>query len=62
MILAGKCRFIFSGTNQIPSLSLKSFKALTKKESGNSIKMLRLDGEGEYDSHEFSDFCKQHGI
>ena len=26
------------------------------------IKILRSNGGGEYDSHEFSDFCKQHGI
>ena len=24
--------------------------------------MLKSDGGGEYDSHEFLDFCKQHGI
>ena len=40
----------------------KEFKALIEKQSGKSIKMLRSDGGGEYDSHEFSDFCKQHGI
>ena len=36
----------------------KEFKALTEKQSGKSIKMIRSDGGGEHDSHEFSDFCK----
>ena len=40
----------------------KEFKALTESQFGKSIKMLRSDGGGEYDSHEFSHFCKQHGI
>ena len=40
----------------------KDFKAFTEKQSGKSIKMLRLDGGGEYDSHEFTDLCKKHGI
>ena len=40
----------------------KEFKALTKKKFGKFIKVLRSDGGGEYDSHEFLDFCKHHGI
>ena len=41
----------------------KEFKALNEKQSGKFIKVLRLDGGGEYDSHdEFIDFCKQDGI
>ena len=40
----------------------KDFKALTEKQYGKFIKILRSDGGGEYNSHEFSDFCKQHGI
>ena len=36
----------------------KEFKVLTEKHYGKFIKMLRLDGGGEYDSHEFTDFCK----
>ena len=40
----------------------KEFKALTEKQSGKFIKMLRSDGGGEYDSHEFSNFCKKHVI
>ena len=41
---------------------LNKFKALTKRHYGKFIKMLKSDGGGEYDSHEFLDFCKQHGI
>ena len=33
-----------------------------KKKFRQSIKALRLVGGGEYDSHEFTEFCKQHGI
>ena len=40
----------------------KEFKDLTKKKSGNFIKVLRSDGGGEYDSCAFLDFYKQHGI
>ena len=40
----------------------KEFKALTEKQSGKSIKVLKLDGGGEYDSHDFTGFCKHHGI
>ena len=40
----------------------KEFKDPTEKQSGKFIKLLRSDGGGEYDSHEFTDFCKQHGI
>ena len=40
----------------------KEFKALTKKQSRTFIKVLRSDGGDEYDSHDFTYFCKQHGI
>ena len=40
----------------------KEFKAEAKKQSGKFVKVLRSDGGGEYDSREFVDFCKQHGI
>ena len=40
----------------------KELKALTKKKFGMFIKMLRSDGGGEYDSNDFSDFYKHHGI
>ena len=40
----------------------KSFKAMDEKESNKIIKVLRLDGGGEYMSNEFMDFCNYHGI
>jgi transposase InsO family protein len=40
----------------------KEFRALVEKQSGKSVKILRSDGGGEYDSNEFTDYCKQHGI
>ena len=40
----------------------KEFKAEGEKQSGKFVKVLRSNGGGEYDSREFVDFCKQHGI
>ena len=38
------------------------FKALTEKQSGHSIKVLRTDRGGEFTSNEFNKFCKEQGI
>lgn len=40
----------------------KNFKALVEKESGRSIKALRTDRGGEYNSTEFANFCESNGI
>ena len=40
----------------------KNFKVLIEKESGHSIKVLRTDRGGEYNSYEFANFCEMHGI
>ena len=40
----------------------KEFKAEAEKQSGRFVKVLRSDGGGEYDSREFVEFCKHHGI
>ena len=40
----------------------KYFKTLTEKQSGKFIKVLSSDGGGEYDSHDFTYVCTQHGI
>ena len=40
----------------------KDFKALTQRNSGKFMKVLRSNGEGEYDSNDFSYFYKKHGI
>ena len=42
--------------------AFKSFKALVEKEAGISIKVLRTDRSGEYNSEEFGDFCDKQGI
>ena len=60
MILAGKFGCISSNTNMISKF--KEFKAEAEKQSGKFIKVLRSDKGGEYESNEFIDFCKQHGI
>ena len=55
--------WIYFLRNKLETFSkFKEFKALTEKQSEKSIKILRSDGGGEYDSHEFSNFCKHHGI
>ncbi|GKB28169.1 retrovirus-related pol polyprotein from transposon TNT 1-94 [Tanacetum coccineum] len=40
----------------------KEFKARVEKQSGSFIKCLRTDRGGEYNSTEFKEFCKEHGI
>ena len=35
---------------------------MVEKQSGHQIKILRSDRRGEYDSKEFNNFCKHHGI
>ena len=40
----------------------KEFKAFVEKQSGSFIKCLRTDRGGEYNSTEFKEFCKEHGI
>ena len=40
----------------------KEFKARVEKQSGNFIKCLKTDRGGEYNSTEFKEFCKEHGI
>jgi hypothetical protein len=40
----------------------KEFKAMTEKQSGHYVKVLRSDGGGEYDSKSFTQYCKEQGI
>lgn len=40
----------------------RQFKALVEKQSGHQIKVLRSNKGGGYDSNDFHDFCKLHGI
>lgn len=40
----------------------KRFKTLVETETGMSIKCLRTDRGGEFNSAEFNDFCKQQGV
>jgi len=43
-------------------VAFKCYKALVEKEVGNPIKVLRTDCGGESSSHEFANFCENHGI
>ena len=40
----------------------KRFKSMIENESGQTIKILRSDGGGEYKLNEFIEFCNYHGI
>ena len=40
----------------------KEFKALTEKQSGKCLKIIRTDRGTEYMNKAFLDFCKEHGI
>lgn len=40
----------------------KTFKAFVEKQTGLVIKCLRTDRGGEYNSNEFKEFCREHGI
>ncbi|KAL0287793.1 UNVERIFIED_CONTAM: Retrovirus-related Pol polyprotein from transposon TNT 1-94 [Sesamum angustifolium] len=42
--------------------TFKNFKAKVEKEAGMSIKILRSDRGGEYNSQEFENFCEEYGI
>ena len=42
--------------------NFKKFKALVEKQSGCSIKTLRLDRGGEFNSNEFNIFCEENDI
>lgn len=43
-------------------VTFKNFKAEVEKESGVYITCLRTDRGGEFNSNEFKEFCKAHGI
>ena len=40
----------------------KEFKALIENQTGRHIRILRSDNEGEYESNEFDDFCREAGV
>jgi transposase InsO family protein len=40
----------------------KKFKVLAKKQSGMKLKILRIDGGGEYTSRDFETYCTNQGI
>lgn len=42
--------------------SFKCFKRMVEKETGLFVKCLRTDRGGEFNSHEFNEFCKLNGI
>ena len=42
--------------------AFKCFKALVEKAYGKVIKILRSDRGGEFNSHEFVNFCEMQGI
>ena len=45
-----------------PFTTFKNYKSLVEKESGELIYCLSTDGEGEFTSNEFNEFCRINGI
>lgn len=43
-------------------VAFKNFTALVEKASGRTIKTLRIDHGGEFNSQEFVSFCEMHRI
>ncbi|GAA0151402.1 hypothetical protein LIER_10129 [Lithospermum erythrorhizon] len=55
--------WVFLLANKSDTLSsFKIFKNMVEKESNESVKCLRTDRGGEYNSIAFEEFCKEHGI
>ena len=42
--------------------TLKKWKTVVENQTGLSVKSLRTDNDGEYDSQEFKEFCAEKGI
>ncbi|CAA0831270.1 Unknown protein, partial [Striga hermonthica] len=40
----------------------KRFHAMVERQAGKRLKCLRSDNGGEYTSHEFKNYCAEHGI
>lgn len=40
----------------------KNFKSVVERQSGHKLKVLKMDGGGEYVSNDFGKFCDQEGI
>ncbi|CAA0820534.1 Unknown protein [Striga hermonthica] len=40
----------------------KRFHAMVERQAGKPLKCLRSDNGGEYTSHEFKNYCAEHGI
>ena len=62
MIVVAKHGFSFYKKKSDALIALKNYKVLVKKEIGNQIKVLRTNRGGEYNSHEFVNFCESNGI
>ena len=57
-----KTRVYFSHEKFEAFTAFKNFKVLVEKEANSPIKVLHKDRGGEYNSHEFVNFCEAHGI
>ena len=42
--------------------TFKRWKVEVENQTSQKVKSLRFDNGGEYDSHEFKDFCAEYGI
>ena len=53
--------YLIKAKSEVPSV-FKEFKVLSENQSEKSIKIIRIDGGGEYTSNDFESFCTHHGI
>lgn len=53
--------YLIKERNEVFSVFVK-FCALAERQSGNSFRIFRTDGGGEYTSKEFANFCEGNGI
>ena len=54
--------YIFLQKKSEDFMTFKNFKVLVEKEVGSLKQALRTDDGEEYNSHDFAQFCENHGI
>ena len=57
-----KCWIYFLKLKSDAFAKFKEFKTLLENQTSKHIQTLRSDNGGEYESHEFENFCKESGI
>lgn len=61
MILQENCIYLIKRKSDVLEV-FKKFKVMVEKQCGESVKVIRTDGGGEYVSGEFNKFCENEGL